>query len=271
MSTPVATIVSDAYREMNIVAIGLAPTTAQQNEALTLLNDIIRGVYDTEIGERLYDWQVPQPQRTAQVAANYPQLPYPLNTDSTILPFPMTTEQDLFITPFPPKNSRMVWGGQTMTIYMPEQPDNGSRMMLVQGSGKGDAGIDGNVATIDGNGRYVGAIGQSQATYTFSFETGFQSVSWIYISPTGVWTPVVDLALTDVMIFPRKHDTYFKTALAIRLAPRYNKAISKETGAAFTAAEAALKTDYRQTGVTVYGSQDFPRSLQSFVQGKWLY
>lgn len=270
MGTAVATIIEDAYREANIIAIGSSPTTNQQAEALARLNRYLLGVYGFELGEPLLDWQSPSPQRTAPVAANYPQAPYPQNIDASIMPFPMATEADMLIWPYPPKNSRIVWDGTAATIYMPEQPDNGSRMGLVQGSGADGDGTNGNVLTLDGNGRYLGAAGQSQETFEFSSSTPI-SGHWIYIADQGIWQPIAELALVDNMPFPEKYDDLWVTALMIRLAPRYNKTVSADTRLTFTTMLRKIKAEYRQTGTTVYGSFEFPRGLQSFVAGRWFY
>lgn len=269
--TPVASIISDAYREANIVALGNSPTTNQQAEALARLNRYVKGVYGFELGEPLIDWMIPQPQRTAPVAANYPQAPYPLSTDASILPFPLATEADPYVYPYPPSNSRIVWGGSTITVWLPEQPENGARIQLVQGSGAGDNGQDGNVLTIDANGRWIGAPGTATAQFTFSKESPIAPQSWIYISDTAAWTLIADLALTDSMPFPSQFDDLWTTALMIRLAPRYNKTTAAETKLIFEQMLMKIKQAYRQTAPTVYGSFDFPRSLQSYISGQWFW
>ena len=269
MGTPVQTIITDAYREMNVVALGLAPTANQNAEGLSRLNRIVRSVLGHQLGEKLLDWQAPQPQRTAEVAANFPQLPYPIGTDVGILPMPNGVAYDVCVAPYPPQNSRIVWGGVTMTVFFPEAPDNGARMMLVQGSGLGDGGTNGDALTLDGNGRFIGAPGTAQAAFTFNAATPFAPALWLYTAETGLWNAIADFALTDSLPFSEEHDDFWTAALAIRLAPRYNKAISAETKAAFSNGLIALQTAYRQSGTTIYGSQDFPRSLQSFTSGRW--
>lgn len=269
--TAASSIINDAYREANIVALGSSPTANQQTEALERLNRYIQGVYEFELGESLADWMAPQPQRTAPVAANYPQAPYPLNTDSSILSFPMSTELDPYVYPYPPKNSRLVWGGSTLTVFFPEQPENGSRMQLVQGSGKGDNGQDGNVLTIDANGRYLSSAGNTQNTYNFDSDTPIPTVSWIYISELGLWQEINDLALTDQLPFPSKFNDLWITALMIRLGPRYNKPASAETQLIFKQMLLKIKQAYRQSAPTVYGSFDFPRTLQSYISGHWFW
>lgn len=264
-------IISSAYREANITALGTSPTANQSSEALSKLNRAIKSVYGTELGEPLIDWQAPQPQRTAPVAANYPQAPYPYVNDPVIMPFPAASAADEYVYPYPPKNSRVVWGGDILTVYFSEQPNNGSRMGLVQGSGAGDAGQTGNVLTIDGNGRYIDAPGTTQATFTFNSSTPIDPSFWIYIAETGCWTTLSDLSLTSTMIFPEQFDDYWIIGLALRLAPSYNKTISEESKARFMQMEVKIRTAYRQEQPTIYGSFDFPRSLQSYIAGRWFY
>lgn len=269
--TLVSQIISDAYREANITALGTSPTTNQNNEALTRLNSIVFGALGFEIGELEYDWLAPAPQRTAQVAANYPQAPYPMGADPTILSFPIASDFDPQVYPYPPKNSRIVWGGNTLKVYFPENPDNGSRMSVVQGSGAGDDGQTGNILTLDGNGKYIGAPGTTQATFTFNAGVPIPSTYWLYISDYGFWRGIATLALTDTLPFPTRFDDYWVTTLMFRLAPRYNKKVSDETVAWMKLMEQKMKQAFRQSQVTVYGSFDFPRSLQSYISGYWYW
>lgn len=258
VGTAVATIISDAYREANITALGTLPTAAQQAEALDALNRVITSVYGDELGEQLSDWLVPNPQRTAPVAANYPQLPYANQGYGVAAAF----------NQYPPKNTRIIWGGNTTTVWLPEKPDNGSRIALIQGSGLGDNGADGNVLTIDGNGRYLNSLGATQQTFVFSTAAPI-AAGWLYLAGLGLWTPITELALTDNLPFPQKHDDFWITALMIRLAPRYNKVVSPETKGAFQLAMDRLISSYTQSDVTVYGAWDFPNSLQSYISGRY--
>lgn len=122
------------YRESNIIAAGTQPSTVQQDEAIYVLNRLVDGVFGFEMGENLSDWLVPVPQRTAPVAARFPQGP---------LASPLNLGPSKFVYPYPPTNRRIVFGSVSNTVYFPEQPDDGARMAIVQGSGKGDTGTPG--------------------------------------------------------------------------------------------------------------------------------
>ncbi|MGH7486028.1 MAG: hypothetical protein ACREMY_10575, partial [bacterium] len=228
--------------------------------ALPRLNRYVRGVFGYEMGEMLYDWPVPAPLRTAPQAANYPQAPYPASTDMNVLSFPLATDASLSITPYPPKNSRLVWGGLAdLKVYFPEQPDDGSRMGLTISS-KADST---KVLTLDANGRLIeGAATAVQPTPVVGKE-------WLYRADLGDWKRVADMLIDDECPFPDTHDDLWICLLAVRLAPRYNKQISAETQAIAAAAMKRFKTQYRQTQNTVYGSFDTPRSLQSYISGQW--
>ena len=53
--TIVSEIIHDAYRESNLIAIGMSPSAAQEEEALRLLRRIVEGVYGTKEGDELED------------------------------------------------------------------------------------------------------------------------------------------------------------------------------------------------------------------------
>jgi hypothetical protein len=258
--TTARALITAAFREGNLIPIGTTPNSDELSEALPRLNRYVRGVFGYEMGEELRDWPVPQPQRTAPIAANFPQAPYPTSVDASLLSFPLAGDPSLSITPYPPKNSRIVWGGKNdMRVFFPEQPDDGSRMSVVAGAGA-DAT---KVLTLDGNGRLIeNAPEQVQPTPVVPRE-------WLYRADLGNWLRVQDMAIDDECPFPPEHDDLWICLLAIRLAPRYNKTIAAETQAIAAAAMKRLKTRYRQSADTVYRSFDTPRSLQSYISGQW--
>src|ERR1700752_3936789 len=153
--TTAQTIIQAAYREGNLIPIGSVPTDAENTEALERLNRYVQGVYGYELGEPMADWLIPAPQRTTSVAANFPQLPFPIDGQNNIITIPFATDPTSAIYPYAPKNSRIVFGNVTTTAYFPEQPEPGSRMMIIPGSGAGDGGVNGAVLTLDGNGRFI--------------------------------------------------------------------------------------------------------------------
>ncbi len=388
--TTATVIISAAYREGNIIAAGATPTSAEQTEALERLNRLVTGLYGAEMGEELTDWLIPAPQRTAAYAANYPQLPYPTDTSGDIFPLPFSEDPTVAIYPYAPKNSRIVFGNVTNTLYFPESPQDGTRMSMVAGSGAGDSGAPGTatgvltmtalptathtvtvgtkdgtaaavykwvaavvaafdvligtsieacvenlaqavnagegsgtlygpgttanndvtagyspangtvtvtavldgtggnsiastttdggsswgastlaggttgaILTLDGNGRLI------EGSATQAYECPIQPRSWLYRADLGNWVAVLDMTLTDQMPFPSELDDLFICLLAIRLCPRYTKAVPQATSDLAARMLKTFKARYRQAGVTVYGSEGFPRSLQSYISGRW--
>jgi hypothetical protein len=258
-------IITGAYREGNLIPVGTVPTAAENTEALDRLNNIIQMTFGYEMGEKLEDWPVPAPQRTAPQAANYPQLPYPQGLDGSLLGLPFNYDPTIMVYPFPPKNSRIVYGDTTTTVYFPEAPDDGSRMAMVPATGLGDGGAAGQVLTLDGNGRTI----ETSATKVYT--APITARQWLYRADLGDWLVIQDLALTDTIQFPREFDDLWILLLAIRLMPRNSKPVSNETAEALKSMMARFKTRYRQYQVTTFGSQDFPRSLQSYISGRWWY
>jgi len=263
--TTAQTIIQAAYRENNIIPAGSDPTTAELTEALERLNRYIMGVYGHELGEPMMDWPVPAPQRTAATSANYPQLPYPLDAQGGLTTAPFQADPSLLIYTFPPKNSRLIFGSVSHTAWFPEAPDDGSRMMVVQGSGAGDGGVPLSVLTLDGNGRTI--EGSNTKTLTQPIATR----QWLYRAELGDWVVIQDLALSDNLPFPTDFDDLWICALAIRISPRYGKVLNVATADTFKSMLTKLKARYRQAGVTVYNSGDIPRSLQTFISGRYFY
>lgn len=265
VSTLASVIIQSAHRENNLIAAGASPSTAESTEALALLNSFVFGTFGFGMGEELTDWLAPGLQRTASVAANFPQLPYPLGLDGALLALPSNASLSVQMFPYPPKNSRIVFGGVTTTVWFPEQPLDGSRMALVQGSGAGDSGAAGQTITLDGNGRTI------EASNTKTYVDPVAARQWLYRADLGDWVAVVPFVATDPMPFPTELDDLWITALNIRLSPRYGKAVTAETAATFKNMFKIFKARYRQAGTTTYNSQDIPRALESYISGRWFW
>lgn len=260
--TTATSLIQSAYREGNLIAVGTTPSTNEAAEALILLNNFILGIFGYEMGENLIDWLAPAPQRTAPVAANYPQMPLVTLDDTTTMMFGSPGSS---VWPYPPKNRRIVWGGVTQTVYFPEAPMDGSRMAVVQGSGAGDHGAPGNILTLDGNGRTI------EASNTKTYTDPVSPRQWMYRADTADWIAVVALAAGDPCPFPSEFDDFFICALSMRLAPRYGKVTAVETQKMALTTLGRLKARYRQAGITTYGAQNIPVTGQSFLSGWGLY
>ena len=70
-------IITDAFRESNLLAIGATPNTAQSQEGLRRLNVIVSGVYGFEVGEPLADWPIGKEGVVDEVSWFAPQWQYP--------------------------------------------------------------------------------------------------------------------------------------------------------------------------------------------------
>lgn len=271
MSTLCSSVITAAYREGNIIPIGTTPSVNQVNETLPALSRLIRGILGYKMGENLADWLVPQPQRTAPVSANFPQFP---SQPDGLAGSDASFSSSVF--PYPPNNKRIIWGGTNQKVYFPQKPNAGAQMALVQSSGAGDGGLTGDTLTLDGNGRTI----QGALTQTFSFNSGagntpFAPVRWFFRDDLGDWVLVADptagngSASTDFLPYPEEFDDFFICALFKRIAPGYSKIVTKETIERALEMESAFLARYRQPTVTVYGSDNFPRSYQSYLSGTW--
>lgn len=255
--------ITAAYRELNVTPIGIAPTAAQTAEGLDQLNRFLRIIFGSTMGELLQDWEAPFQQRTASVAANFPQNPYPLNQDGQFMGLPLSGGSGTMYWPYPPKNSRIVFGGTEDTrVWFPEQPDDGSRMGLIMGS-KATPGV---TLTLDGNGRTIDGAPTQAITVGAAVR-----MRWIYRADLGDWRPVASLQATDELPFPEDMDDYINLGLSIRLAPKNDKTVSPETATAFKAALTIFEARYKQSGTTTYGASNIPLGYESFLSGRYWF
>ena len=198
--TTISTIIDDAFRESNLTGVGRSPTTAEQTEALSLLNRVVYSMYADEAGEALTD------------------LPYGKNNVSTT-DFLGRTFDD-FDTDFVPDNTRLVLNLQeTKTINLPPKPRDGARFSIVDASG--------NLATypliVNGNGRLI------EAGTSKTLNTNGQTRSWFYRADASDWKAVSDLITTDASPFPTEFDDLLVIKLALRINPRYGVQLDQQT------------------------------------------
>lgn len=260
MGTLASSLIQAAYREGNLLAVGKTPTASELAEALPRLNVFIRGVYGYELGENLFDWLYPVPQKTSPMNARWPQGP---------LASPLNLGPSLAVAQNPPPNVRIVWGAVTGTIYFPQHPEDGARMAVVQGSGAGDMGHVGAILTLDGNGRTIVDPADDTAKNTVALTAPTETTMWLYRADMATWILVEDMALTDECPFPEEFDDFWICALSKRLAPRYSKITASETQETALVTLARIKARYRQSALTTYGSEGFPRTDQSYLGGSW--
>lgn len=254
---PASAVILQGFRENNLIPVGKSPSADETAEALVLLNNFTASIFGFELGENYVDWLAAAPQRTAPRASNFPQ--GPLGGDGWVQGQPLSNAW-----PIPPTNSRIIWGNTTIKVYFPDSPDDGARMALIGGSGAGDGGVDGSQITLDGNGKFIEGV--AAITITGPVLTPME---WFYRADLASWQRVTDILLTDDMPFPRAFNDFFICALSLRQAPRYSKTPSTLTVKTADMAMQRLKARYRQKQVTTYGSEQFPKTDQSFANGRW--
>ena len=214
-------IIARAYRETNIVPISGSPSTAEQTEALALLQPIILGVLGNAAGVELAD---------LNVGGDY--------------------DQSSYCTPYAPENARLVLNlSAATTINLPPQPYDGQRIAIVDAA----ANLATYNLTLDGNGRKI------EGAATLALSTNGMDRQWLYRADTANWVKLSALATSDEMPFPAEFDTYFVTALALRINPRHGVALAAETQVALKDAEKRLAARYRKPRPR----QDMPRGFVS--------
>lgn len=207
--TTAAQIITDAFREAQMVALNGTVTTTEQTEALRRLNVLIPSVLGNEVGRKLVD---------VTVGGTY--------------------DQSQCLAVFVPEDVRIVLNlTEAQTYKLHPRPYDGQRFAV--------ADVDDNLATynvvLDGNGRQI----EDAATLTLSTDGLVRQ--WFYRADLGGWVKLTDLATTDNIPFPTEFDDYFVTLLAMRLNPRYrSEGMSAESIAAFQRQESRFEARYRR-------------------------
>lgn len=239
--TTAQTIIQRAFRQENIINAGASPTTDEQSEALALLNSLVGQIIGFELGELVNDWQIPLSYTDTNQQQN-PRDPYGANA----------------VTPYflsPPINSRILATiAAATTVYLPQYPNDGSRIALV------DTNSTNTALTFDGNGRLI----EGAATLVLDLSTDAPA-EWIYRADVGDWRQYTSLALGDNSPFPDKYDMMLITGLAIWLCPRNGLSPSDVTVSIYNELRAKFRAQYKQYTPTA-PSYDI-NEVQSFRTG----
>lgn len=223
--TLASTIITRAFRQENLTAVGASPTADEQAEALYHLNNLIQELFGFELGEVVYDWQIP-PTRTSATRTENPRDPY-------------AERENVTIYTNPPANVRLVTKiSSAQTVYLPEFPDDGARMTFA------DAGASATL-TLDANGRTI----EGAATLAIPVSS-IKEYEWFYRADLANWVRVTTLTAGDSLPLPVKYDMLFQTGLAIRLSPGFGKEPRAVTVAMFEEARSKFSAQYRQEVLT---------------------
>jgi hypothetical protein len=216
--TLVSTIITDAYRQSNLIAVGTTETTAQQTEALRYLSRIVKGVFGAEAGENLEAFPI------GSTNINRPS-GYPWwNT--------VPDDTDWFV----PENIRVMLNlSQSVTLYLHPEPDDGSRFAAIDVAGT----LSTNPVTIYGNGRLI------ENAQSITLNTDNANSEWFYRSDMANWQKYAPIAIDDTFPFPEEFDDYFITMLALRINPSYGAMIDDQSNAMLRKVSRQLKARYR--------------------------
>lgn len=227
-------IITDAYREGNLIGIGVTPTTPEQAQAITRLNAVVSNVFGYDVGEKLIDWPVG----------------LAVGADSGDL-----RSWTAYRWSRPQAGVRLVVNvGGAQELFLPSVVNDGARLGFVDVGGT----IGGNPITLNANGRLIEGAGE------ITLDTDGEVREWFYRADLGDWVKISQLTLGGDMPFPPEFDDVFVTLLAMRLNPRYGRSMAAETGGWLQQSVGRFKARYAQTVVTPADLPVLVMSRQSY-------
>jgi hypothetical protein len=216
--TTVAQIITDAYRQSNLLAVGTSPTSAEETEALRYLNRLVKSVFGSEIGESLTAFPIGSENYTTP--AGYPG--YDTVPDSNW---------------FVPKNSRLMLNlNQSINLYLHPTPDDGTRFAVNDLA----SSLVASPVTVYGNGRLI------ENSTSLTLDTNGLAREWFYRADQGNWVRYSSLIAADTFPFPEEFDDFFITMLAIRINPAFGSSLDGQSQLVLTRSTKQLKARYSQ-------------------------
>lgn len=195
--TLISSIISDAFREGNILPLGVSPSTNQSTEALRLINAVFSAIFGDEAGESLTDWPL------GSYGREY--------TD--------TVPNDYTLT-HPFLNRRLIVSNTAaMTVYLSPYPQDGARMGIIDPLAR----LATVPVTLNANGRTI----ENAATVVLN--TASLTREWFYRADLGDWVRLTSKVAADEMPFPTDFDNFFITTLAMRINPRYGRSMDEQS------------------------------------------
>lgn len=214
--TTVSQIITDAFRQSNLLGLGATPTSNQETEALRYLNRLVKSVYGNEAGENL------EPFPVGRNGISRPS-GYPWWND--------VPDNDWFV----PENTRVMLNLESsLGLYLHPDPDDGARFGVVD--------VSGNLATypvtVYGNGRMI------EGSPSVTLNTDDLNSEWFYRGDLGNWVKYAPLLVGDTFPFPEEFDDFFITMLAIRLNPSYGISIDEQSSFMMNRSKTQLRARY---------------------------
>ena len=202
--TLVSDIVRDAFRETNILPLGIAPNAAQTEEALRLLNSLVKSLYGTDAGELLTDRPLGCFGIEEQPRAIF--------------------ESNLWGRHHRHINQRLIaTNEEPTTVHFTQRPQDGSRMAFIDPYSRASQAP----VTLDGNGRPI------EGADSIVMNVDGESRTWFYRAELGRWLRLSNLQEADELPFPEEFDSFFTISLAMRINPRYGRDMDQQSIAEF--------------------------------------
>lgn len=213
-------IISRSLREQQILDIGVAPSQAQIDEALPLLQGIItRAIVQT-------------PQSIITLGAKPKTSKRDRLRDFTDLREHIAVPQNVYL------HANLT---TALTIFMPFNAGDGARLVIVDAGGN----FATNPLTLDGN------KGLVDAAATKVLSTNGQRADFFYRRDLAEWRSVAPLLTNSTMPFPEEFDDMFVLLLATRLLVRYGRAIDQGSFALLEEMRARFNARYQRTSSDV--------------------
>lgn len=218
--TTISTIISDAFRESNLTMVGTSPTSAEETEALRLLNRVVLGLFGDKLGEPLNT------------------LPLGRGTNIETPELVPLFFDDYITTDTVPANTRLNCNLTAATeINLDPRPDPGARFAVIDNAGN----FDTYNLTVNGNGNQI------ETASGLTLSTANLAREWFFREDTGNWARLTDLITTDESPFPSEFDDILIIGLAFRLNPRDGAAVSPYSVERYREVLSRFQSRYRQT------------------------
>jgi len=217
--TTVYQIIVDAYRQSNLVALGVSPTELQETEALRYLGRIVSQAFGNEVGDPLTGFPIGR--NNIARPSGYPW-------------YNVVPDNYWFV----PKNTRCNLNlNQTgVELFLHPAPDNGSRFAVTDAS----SNLSSYPVVVHGNGAFI------EGAESVTLNTNSLDREWFYREDKGEWVRCSPLALFDEFPFPSEFDDYFIISLAFRLNPAYQREIDPQSKIMWDKSRNALTSRYSQ-------------------------
>jgi len=212
-------IIVDAYRQSNLIAIGVEPTLIQETEALRYLNRIVKSVFGNEVGEQLQGFPVGR--KNIQRPSGYP-------------PYGTTPSYDWFV----PKNTRVNLNLEEtgVNLYLHPAPDDGSRFAISDSS----RNLSDFPVVVHGNGFFI------EGAESLTLDTDGLEREWFFRADLAQWAKYSPLENFDTFPFPEEFDDYFILMLAFRLNPSYERVLDQQSSVILSRSKTQLSARYSQ-------------------------